>query len=40
MTMDGEFREIQFQWTQNVSSQDMEIHYLEFHVDVSGVSEE
>ena len=38
--MEGDFRDIQFHWTQSVSSQDAEIHYFEFHFDVSGVSEE
>ena len=38
--MEGDFRDIQFHWTQSVSSQDWEGHYWEFHFDVSGVSEE
>ena len=38
--MEGEFRDIQFKWTQATANQDMEPHYLEFHFTLSGVSEE
>ena len=40
VSMDGDFRDVQFRWTQTVAGQDMEVHYCEFHFDVSGVSEE
>ena len=36
--MNGDFREIQFHWTQTVTSQDLEIHGFEFHYDVLTVS--
>ena len=36
--MNGDFREIQFHWTQTVTSQDLEIHAFEFHYDVLPVS--
>ena len=36
--MNGDFREIQFHWTQTVTSQDLEIHSFEFHYDVLTVS--
>ena len=35
--MTGEFRDIQFHWSQSVSNQDMELHYLELHFTLSGV---
>ena len=38
--MAGEFRDIQFEWTQAVSGQDAEMHYFEFHFTIAGVSEE
>ena len=38
--MDGEFREIQMRFTQAVSNQDFELHFLEFHMELAGVSEE
>ena len=36
--MNGDFREIQFHWTQSVTAQDLEIHGLEFHYTIGGVS--
>ena len=36
--MNGDFREIQFHWTQSVTAQDLEIHSFEFHYDVLTVS--
>ncbi len=36
--MMGEFREIQFSWSQSVANQDMEPHFLEFHYTIAGVS--
>lgn len=38
--MNGEFREIQFELTQSVTSQDAEPHYFEFHFTWAGVSME
>ena len=38
--MEGEFREIQFHFTQSVAGQDMEPHFLEFHFTPSGISQE
>ena len=38
--MSGDFRDIQFHFTQTVANQDMEVHYLEFHIDIAGVSNE
>lgn len=38
--MEGDFRDIQFHFSQSVSSQDAQANYWEFHFDVSGVSEE
>ena len=37
--MSGEFREIQFQWTQAGSGQDAESHFLEFHFIPIGIVE-
>lgn len=37
--MQGEFRDIQFHWTQNLAGQDMEPHYFEFHFLILGVDE-
>ena len=37
--MTGEFRDLQVRAYQNVSSQDMEVHYIELHFTVSGVDE-
>ena len=37
--MQGEFRDIQLHWSQTVSNQDMEGHFLEFHFTLSGVDE-
>ena len=36
--MNGDFREIQFHWTQTVANQDLELHFFEFHYAVLGVS--
>ena len=38
--MNGDFREIQFHWTQSNTSQDLELHFFEFHYAVLGVSRE
>ena len=38
--MNGEFREIQFHWTQSSANQDAEPHFFEFHYTLSGVSME
>jgi hypothetical protein len=38
--LSGDFRDIQFHFFQSVANQDMEVHYLELHVDVIGVSME
>lgn len=38
--MDGEFREVQLHWSQSGSSQDMELHALEVHFTIGGVSKE
>ena len=38
--LDGEFRDIQFTLGQSGSDQDAEIHYLEVHYTISGVSKE
>lgn len=38
--MDGEFRDIQFRFSQAGSAQDMELHYLELHYTLGGVSKE
>lgn len=38
--MDGEFRDIQLHWSQNGADQDMELHYLEMHYTVTGISKE
>lgn len=37
--MQGEFRDIQFRWFNSVAAQDMEPHYLEFHMEIIGVDE-
>ncbi len=37
--MQGEFRDVQFHWTQSVSRQDMEGHFLELHFTMAGVDE-
>jgi hypothetical protein len=37
--MTGEFRDIQLRWYQSVASQDMEPHYLELFMTISGVDE-
>ena len=36
--MNGEFREIQFHWSQTVASQDLEVHAMEVHYTVGGIS--
>lgn len=38
--MDGQFREIKFRFSQSVSNQDFELHFLEFHMDIDGVDED
>lgn len=38
--MDGEFRDIQFHFYQSGADEDMEIHYLEMHYTITGVSQE
>jgi hypothetical protein len=38
--MNGEFRDVQFRFTQSGADQDAEVHYLEFHYTVTGVSGE
>ena len=38
--MVGEFRAIQFHFSQAGSSQDMELHYLEIHYTVGAISKE
>ena len=40
MDMEGDFRDIQFRVMQDAANEDMELHYLEFHCDVIGVSGE
>jgi len=37
--MQGEFRDVQFHWSNAVLSQDFEAHYLEIHFTISGVDE-
>ena len=37
--MTGEFRDIQFEWTNSVANQDMEPHYLEIVFSIVGVDE-
>ena len=34
--MYGKFQDIQFHFSQSVSGQDMEIHYMEFHFELAG----
>ena len=36
----GEFREIQLRFYQSVASQDMEVHFLEFHFEWGPISME
>ena len=38
--MDGEFRDVQYRFTQAGAGQDMEIHALEIHFTMGGVSKE
>lgn len=38
--MTGEFREVQFRWTQSGSGEDMEPHFFEFHFTVGPTSED
>jgi hypothetical protein len=38
--MDGEFREIQFSFTQAGLDEDMEVHFWEMHYTIAGVSYE
>ena len=37
--MNGEFRDIQLRWYQNITSEDMEAHYLELFMSIAGVDE-
>ena len=37
--MNGDFRDLQLRWYQSVASQDMEPHYLEIFMELSGVDE-
>lgn len=37
--MMGDFRDIQFRWYQSVANQDMEAHFLEFHMELVGIDE-
>lgn len=39
-TLDGEFREVQYRFSQSGSNEDMEMHFFEVHMTVTGVSEE
>lgn len=38
--MEGPFREVQFQLTQSTVGGDAEVHFLEFHFTIAGVSKE
>ena len=38
--MEGPFRDIQIRFFQNGASEDMEIHFLEIHYTLTGVSKE
>jgi len=38
--MEGSFREVQLRMTQSTVGGDAEVHFLEFHFTVSGVSKE
>lgn len=38
--MAGEFREIQFRFVQSVANEDLEVHFMEIHYDMAGVSAE
>lgn len=38
--MEGSFRDIQFKFAQNGAAQDMEVHFLEIHYTLGGVSKE
>lgn len=38
--MDGEWRDLQFRFTQSGADEDMELHWLEIHYTVTGVSKE
>ena len=38
--MEGPFRDIQIRFFQNGAAEDMEIHYLEIHYTIGGVSKE
>lgn len=38
--MDGEFRDIQLHFSQGGANQDMELHFLEIHYTIGGVSKE
>lgn len=37
--MQGEFRDMQLHWSNSVSGQDFEAHYLELHFTIVGVDE-
>ena len=38
--LDGEFRDVQLHFYQSGASEDLEIHYLELHYTIGGVSHE
>lgn len=38
--MEGPFRDLQIRFYQNGASQDMEVHFLELHFTLGGVSKE
>ena len=38
--MEGPFRDLQIRFYQNGASQDLEIHFLEIHYTIGGVSKE
>lgn len=38
--MEGEFREIQLRLAQSGTGEDLEIHWIELHLTVGGVTEE
>ena len=37
--MNGEFRDLQLRWFQNIASQDMEGHYVELFMSILGADE-
>lgn len=38
--MEGEFQELQLRLAQSGTGQDMEVHWIEIHLTVGGVTEE